>query len=204
MIVLAGLGNPGGKYRNNRHNIGFMAVDEIVRRHGFSSWRRKFQGEIAEGRFGTEKVLALKPQTFMNESGQCVGELMRFYDLDPDRLIVMHDELDLPPGKMRTKTGGGHSGNNGMRSIIAHIGADFHRVRLGIGHPGHKHLVASYVLRDFAKADQGWLEDLISAMADNAGLLVERKFSSFQNKVHLATRHDDDGGADTSNNNGKD
>jgi len=186
MKLIAGLGNPGGKYAANRHNIGFMAVDEIARRHGFSPWRRRFSGQVAEGRLGGDKALLLKPSTYMNESGRSVGEAMRFFKLAPQDVIVIHDELDLAPGKLRLKSGGGHAGHNGLRSIIAHIGADYHRLRLGIGHPGDKRAVHGYVLRDFPKADRLWLEPLIAAVADEADLLAEGDFAGFLNRVHLA------------------
>jgi PTH1 family peptidyl-tRNA hydrolase len=181
-----GLGNPGSKYAGNRHNIGFMAVDEIVRRHGFSAWRKRFQGEVAEGTLGGEKVLVLKPLTYMNESGRSVGEAMRFYDIDPSQVIVFYDELDLEPGKVRVKLGGGAAGHNGIRSMIAHAGPHFVRVRLGIGHPGDKTMVQPHVLSDFAKADRAWLEPLLDAVAVNIDLLVKGEEGSFQNKVHLA------------------
>jgi PTH1 family peptidyl-tRNA hydrolase len=186
MHLLVGLGNPGPKYAGNRHNIGCMAVDETVRRHGFSPWRKRFQGEVSEGNFGGEKVLVLKPMTYMNESGRAVGEAMRFYDIDPAQVIVLYDELDLEPGKVRVKFGGGAAGHNGIRSMIAHCGPHFQRVRLGIGHPGDKALVHPHVLSDFAKADKTWLEPLIEAVAENIPLLVKGEDGSFQNKVHLA------------------
>ena len=186
MHLIVGLGNPGPKYQGNRHNIGFMAVDEIVRRHGFSAWRRRFQGEAAEAVIGGAKVLALKPMTYMNESGRSVGEAVRFYDIDPSRVIVFYDELDLIAGKVRVKFGGGAAGHNGIRSIIAHMGPHFQRVRLGIGHPGEKNLVQPHVLSDFAKADRAWLEPLLAAVADHAPLLLAGEDGSFQNKVHLA------------------
>ena len=186
MHLLVGLGNPGPKYRGNRHNIGFMAVDEIVRRHGFSPWRKRFHGEVSEGQSGGEKLLVLKPMTFMNESGRAAGDAMRFYDIDPARVIVLYDELDLEPGKLRVKLGGGAAGHNGIRSMIAHVGPHFQRVRLGIGHPGDKALVYPHVLSDFAKADKAWLEPLIEAVADYIPLLVKGEEGSFQNKVHLA------------------
>ena len=186
MHLLVGLGNPGPKYQGNRHNIGFMAVDEIVRRHGFSLWRKRFHGEVSEGQLGGEKVLALKPMTFMNESGRAVGEAMRFYDIDPAQVIVLYDELDFEPGKLRVKLGGGAAGHNGIRSLIAHAGPHFQRVRLGIGHPGDKNLVYPHVLSDFAKADRAWLGPLIEAVAEHAPLLVQGNEASFQNKVHLA------------------
>ena len=187
MILIAGLGNPGPRYAGNRHNIGFMAAEAIAGRHGLGPWRRRFQGETADGVMGGERAVVLKPLTYMNESGRSVGEAMRFYGLAPDDVVVLHDELDLPPGKIRIKSGGGHAGHNGLRSIQAHIGADFHRVRLGIGHPGLKDLVHGYVLHDFAKADGEWLEGLLVAVADAAPALARREFATFQNKVHLAT-----------------
>lgn len=186
MFLVAGLGNPGSKYAGNRHNIGFMAVDEIVRRHGFSSWRKKFQGEASEGSLAGEKLLLLKPQTFMNESGRSVGEAMRFHDIDPSRLIVIYDELDLAEGKVRVKLGGGAAGHNGIRSIIAHCGPHFVRVRLGIGHPGDKNLVHPHVLSDFGKADQAWLAPLIEGVAEHLPLLIAGQEANFQSKVHLA------------------
>ena len=186
MQLLVGLGNPGPKYQGNRHNIGFMAVDEIVRRHGFSAWRKRFQGETSEGSLGGEKVLALKPQTYMNESGRSVGEAMRFFDIDPSQVIVLYDELDLEAGKVRVKLGGGAAGHNGIRSMIAHLGPYFQRVRLGIGHPGEKHMVQPHVLSDFARADRVWLEPLVAAVAEHIPLLVQGDKGSFQNKVHLA------------------
>lgn len=172
MKLLVGLGNPGPKYAGNRHNIGFMAVDAIAREHGFGPWRGKFQSELSEGTLGTEKVILLKPQTFMNLSGDAVGEAMRFFKLSADDLIVFHDELDLPTGKVRLKHGGGHAGHNGLRSLHRHVGSEYHRVRLGIGHPGHKDQVSAYVLSDFAKADQSWLALLLQGIADGADALV--------------------------------
>jgi len=186
MYLIVGLGNPGPKYAGNRHNIGFMAVDEMVRRHGFSPWRRRFQGEVAEATIAGKKVLALKPMTYMNDSGRSVGEAMRFYDIDPSRVIAFYDELDLEPGKVRVKLGGGAAGHNGIRSMIAHVGPHFQRVRLGIGHPGDRHLVHPHVLSDFAKADKAWLAPLIDAVAEFAPLLIQGQDASFQNKVHLA------------------
>lgn len=186
MFLLVGLGNPGPKYAGQRHNIGFMAVDEVVRRHGFSAWRRRFQGETADGTLAGEKVLALKPMTFMNDSGRSVGEALRFFDIDPARLIVFYDELDLEPGKVRVKLGGGAAGHNGIRSIIAHVGPHFQRVRIGIGHPGDRRVVQPYVLSDFAKAEQVWLEPLIASIAENIALLVAGQDGTFQNRVHLA------------------
>ena len=186
MHLLVGLGNPGSKYQGNRHNIGFMAVDEIVRRHGFSPWRKRFQGEASEGQLAGGKVLVLKPQTFMNESGRTVGAAMSFYNIDPAQVIVLYDELDLEAAKVRVKFGGGAAGHNGIRSMIAHAGPHFQRVRLGIGHPGDKALVYPYVLSDFAKADKTWLKPLLDAVAEYIPLLVQGEDATFQNKVHLA------------------
>lgn len=186
MFLLVGLGNPGTKYAGNRHNIGFMAVDEIVRRHGFSPWRKKFHGEISEGILGTQKTLVLKPLTFMNESGQAVGEAIRFLNMEPEQVIVIYDEIDLLAGKVRVKLGGGAAGHNGIRSITAHIGPHYTRVRLGVGHPGDKTLVHPHVLSDFAKADKVWLTPLLDAVAEYSALLVEGDTATFQNKVHLA------------------
>lgn len=188
MLLIAGLGNPGAKYENNRHNVGFMAADAIARRHSFSPWSKKFHGLIAEGRIGGEKVLLLKPQTFMNLSGQSVGEAMRFHKLSPADLIVLYDELDLAPAKVRIKTGGGAGGHNGIRSIDAHCGKEYRRVRIGIDHPGIKEMVTHHVLGDFAKADREWLEPLIDAMADNVDKLVAGDDNGFMNKVSLAVR----------------
>lgn len=185
MKLLVGLGNPGAKYAMNRHNIGFMAVDRIAEDHGFSPWRARFQGEVAEGRLGTQKVMLLKPMAFMNLSGQAVGEAMRFFKLEPTDITVFHDELDLAPGKCRVKEGGGHAGHNGLRSIHQHIGNAYIRVRLGIGHPGHKDKVAGYVLHDFAKVERDWLDDLLRGISDGAEALAEDDRAGFQNKVAL-------------------
>ena len=186
MQIFVGLGNPGAKYEKNRHNIGFMAVDEIANAHGFAPWRSKFQGQMTEGRLGSHKVILLKPETFMNLSGQSVGDAMRFYKLSAADVIVFHDELDLAPGKCRVKTGGGHAGHNGLRSIHQHIGEAYHRVRLGIGHPGHKDRVAGYVLSDFAKSEQGWLDDVIRGIGTGAPTLAEGDWGGFMNAVALA------------------
>lgn len=183
MKLLAGLGNPGAKYRNNRHNIGFMALDRVASDHSMGPWKSRFQGEVVEGRLGDNRVMLLKPQTFMNLSGQSVGEAMRYLKLTPDDVIVLHDELDLAPGKCRLKQGGGHAGHNGLRSIHQHIGPDYHRVRLGIGHPGHKDRVAHYVLSDFAKADSDWLDDLLRGISDGAASLAAGDGGRFQNAV---------------------
>ncbi|MCW9042438.1 MAG: aminoacyl-tRNA hydrolase [Pseudopelagicola sp.] len=185
MKLFVGLGNPGPKYAGNRHNIGFMAVERIAEDHGFGPWKGKFQGAITEGRLGTQKVLLLRPETFMNLSGQSVGEAMRFYKLTPEDVTVFHDELDLAPGKCRVKKGGGHAGHNGLRSIHQHLGPDYGRVRLGIGHPGNKNAVAGYVLRDFAKADQDWLDDLLRGISDGAPHLAQGDTGKFMNAVAL-------------------
>jgi PTH1 family peptidyl-tRNA hydrolase len=187
MQLWVGLGNPGAKYAGNRHNIGWMAVDRIAEDHGFSPWRGKFQGSLCEGSLGGEKVLLLKPETFMNLSGQSVGEAMRFYKLTAGDVTVFHDELDLAPGKLRVKSGGGHAGHNGLRSMHQHIGEAYHRVRLGIGHPGHKDRVAGYVLSDFAKADQDWLDDLLRGISDGAPELAKGDTGRFMNAVALRT-----------------
>ena len=188
MLLLVGLGNPGAEYARNRHNIGFMAVEEIARRHGFSPWRKRFQGQTAEGTVGGDKVLALEPLTYMNVSGQSVVAALQFFKLTPENVVVIHDELDLPPGRIRVKKGGGHGGHNGLRSIDSHIGKDYWRIRLGIGHPGDKNQVSGYVLHDFAKADQSWLDPLIDAVADAFPLMARGQPENFMNKVTLATQ----------------
>lgn len=185
MKLIAGLGNPGAKYRRNRHNIGFMALDAIAEAQGLGPWKGKFQGQIAEGRLGGDKVLLLKPDTFMNLSGQSVGEAMRFYKLAPGDVVAIHDELDLAPGKLRIKTGGGHAGHNGLRSLHQHIGEAYVRLRLGIGHPGEKRLVSNYVLGDFAKADDAWLGPLLEGIAAAAPHLASGAFDKFQSEVAL-------------------
>ncbi|CAN7338212.1 aminoacyl-tRNA hydrolase [Phyllobacterium sp. LjRoot231] len=186
MLLIAGLGNPGSQYATNRHNIGFMAADEIHRRHNFSPWTKKFQALIADGTIEGEKIILIKPQTFMNLSGQAVGEAMRFYKLALSDLVVIYDELDLTAGKVRVKTGGGSGGHNGIKSIDAHCGKDYRRVRLGIGHPGVKEMVTNHVLGNFAKADSEWLEPLLDAIAANAGLLVKKDDAGFMNRVSVA------------------
>ncbi len=183
MLLLVGLGNPGPGYAGNRHNIGFMAVDEIVRRHGFSPYRKRFQGDLAEGRIGGEKVFALKPMTYMNDSGVSVQGAMAFYKFAPEEIIVLHDEIDLVPGKVRVKQGGGHGGHNGLRDITRHIGAEFWRVRIGVGHPGHKDAVEGYVLRDFAKDERPRMEKIVDAVAGAIPLLVEDNAGEFMNRV---------------------
>ena len=186
MLLFVGLGNPGERYAGNRHNIGFMAVQAIAQRHDISPWRRKFQGVAVEGAIGAEKVLLLLPGTFMNESGRAVAEAANFYKLDAGHVVVFHDEAELTPGKVRLKLGGGNAGHNGLRSITEYIGNDYHRVRLGIGHPGNKDMMESYVLQDFAKSERPWVEALCDIVSDNVALLIEGKDSTFQNKVHLA------------------
>jgi PTH1 family peptidyl-tRNA hydrolase len=194
MQIIAGLGNPGAKYQDNRHNVGFMAADAIARRHSFSPWSKKFQAEIATGDIAGEKVLLIKPQTFMNLSGQAVGEAMRFYKLTPADITVLYDEIDLAPGKLRIKTGGGAGGHNGIRSLDQHIGNTYRRLRIGVGHPGVKELVHGHVLGDFAKADREWLEPLLAAIADNADLMVKRDDAGLMNKAALAVGGPKNGG----------
>ena len=186
MLVIAGLGNPGARYARNRHNIGFMALEATAAAYRFGPFRARFSGLESEGVIGRERVMLLAPQTFMNESGRSVGEALRFHKLDASALTVLHDELDLAPAKVRVKVGGGNAGHNGLRSISAHVGNDYRRVRLGIGHPGDKALVHNFVLSDFAKSEAGWVDAVCRAVADAAPLLVEGQDASFQNKVHLA------------------
>jgi PTH1 family peptidyl-tRNA hydrolase len=186
MLLFVGLGNPGARYAGNRHNIGFMVVDAIAKRHGIGPWRRRFQGVSAEGPLGGERVLLLLPGTFMNDSGRAVAEAAHFYKLGLSDIVVFHDEIDLSAAKVRVKTGGGVAGHNGLRSISAHVGNDYRRVRIGVGHPGVKELVHPHVLSDFAKDERPWVEALCDIIADNAELLAKGQDSSFQNKVHLA------------------
>jgi PTH1 family peptidyl-tRNA hydrolase len=186
MLLFVGLGNPGSQYANNRHNVGFMAVEAVAKRHNIGPWRRRFQGVTAEGPIGSERVLLLMPGTFMNESGRAVAEATQFYKLGLDQVVVFHDEIDLAPAKLRVKTGGGVAGHNGLRSITAHIGNDYRRVRIGVGHPGVKELVHRHVLGDFAKSEHPWVDALVTAIADNAGHLTKGQDATFQNKVHLA------------------
>ncbi len=186
MLLLVGLGNPGARYVGNRHNIGFMAVEELAKRHGIGPWRRRFQGVSCEGPIGGERVLLLLPGTYMNESGRAVAEAAQFYKIPVGDITVFHDEIELPPGKVRVKVGGGIAGHNGLRSISQHIGNDYRRVRIGVGHPGHKDLVEHYVLSDFAKSECGWVEALVGILTDNVDFLVRGEDATFQNKVHLA------------------
>jgi PTH1 family peptidyl-tRNA hydrolase len=188
MKLIVGLGNPGSEYTKNRHNIGFMALDAIVRRHGFSPWRQKFQGEICEGTLAGEKVLALKPATFMNLSGNAVQAAAAFYQIAPADIVVLHDELDLAPGRIKVKVGGGHAGHNGLRSIQAALGPDYRRVRLGIGHPGHKDQVSNWVLGNFAKVDADWLTPLIDAVADALPKLIGGDDVGFMTEVARLTQ----------------
>jgi peptidyl-tRNA hydrolase, PTH1 family len=185
--LFVGLGNPGAKYAGNRHNIGFMALDRIAADHGFSPWKKAHHGLAAEGRLGAEKLILLKPETFMNLSGQAVQSALAFYKLPLSDVTVFHDELDLAPGKLRVKQGGGHAGHNGLRSIHGHLGEAYGRVRLGIGHPGHKDAVAAYVLHDFAKADADWLDDLLRGISDGAAYLAEGDATRFMNAVAQRT-----------------
>ncbi len=187
MKLFVGLGNPGAKYAGNRHNVGFMAVDRIAADHGFGPWKAAFKGLLAEGRLGHEKVILLKPQTFMNLSGESLQAALAFHKLPLADVTVFHDELDLAPGKLRFKQGGGHAGHNGLRSIHAHLGDAYARVRLGIGHPGHKDAVAGYVLNDFTKADADWLDDLLRGISDGAVALAEGSPEKFMTTVALRT-----------------
>ena len=185
MQLFVGLGNPGAKYQGNRHNIGFMVLDEMARRHGFAPWRRRFQGETSEGNLGGERVILLRPLTVMNDSGISVQAAASFFKIAVGDIAVFHDELELPFSKVRVKVGGGIAGHNGLRSMSAHVGNEYRRVRLGIGHPGAKELVHNHVLSDFAKAERPQLEALVDAVTDNVALLADGRDSTFQNKVHL-------------------
>ena len=185
MRLFVGLGNPGTKYANNRHNIGFSVVDEIARCHGFAPWRRRFQGEASEGTIDREKVVLLRPTTFMNESGRAVQEAANFFKLAAGEITVFQDELELPPAKVRVKVGGGIAGHNGLRSISSHIGNDYRRVRLGIGHPGVKELVLPYVLQNFTAEEMAWVVPLVDAVAEALPLLVKDDMPGFMTKVAL-------------------
>lgn len=186
MLLLVGLGNPGPKHAHNRHNVGFLAVDAIHRRHGFSPWRRRFHAEASEGMLSGEKCLLLKPQTFMNRSGTSVGEAVNFFKLDPSDVVVLHDEVDLDPGKPRMKAGGGSAGHNGLKSVTAAITDGYRRLRIGVGHPGRREAVPHYVLHDFAKADRDWLDPLIDAIGEHAGLLATGEDATFANRLNEA------------------
>lgn len=186
MWLFVGLGNPGQKYQRNRHNLGFMAVDSIVHRHSFSSWSKKFQGEISSGSFGDEKVILLKPQTFMNLSGESVQAAAAFYKIPLERIVVFYDELDLVPGKCRAKKGGGSGGHNGIKSIDQHLGPDYWRIRLGIGHPGRPEMVSSYVLNDFIREDDAWLDILLEAIGREAPLIVQGKLELMMTRLAQA------------------
>ena len=188
MKILVGLGNPGDKYEMNRHNVGFMAVEAIAENYSAGPWKRRFQGMAAEVEIGRERCLLLKPATFMNESGRSVGEAIRFYKVSPADVIVFHDELDLEPGRVRVKFGGGHAGHNGLKSISAHIGNDYHRARIGIGHPGSREAVVSYVLHDFSKKDREWLEPLLNAIASGTPHLLSGQDAKFLNEIARASR----------------
>ncbi|HAH11175.1 MAG TPA: aminoacyl-tRNA hydrolase [Alphaproteobacteria bacterium] len=190
MLLIAGLGNPGGSYAGHRHNIGFMCVDAIASAHNFGPWRNRFQGEVCEGALptaaGSVKTLLLKPMTFMNDSGRSVGQAALFYKVTLRQTVVIYDELDLEPGKVRVKTGGGAAGHNGIKSVAAHVGIEFRRVRLGIGHPGDKALVQAHVLSNFSKAERtAWVDRLIDAVAQAAPLLAVPDDVGFMNKVAL-------------------
>jgi PTH1 family peptidyl-tRNA hydrolase len=186
MHLIIGLGNPGAEYAAHRHNIGFLAVDEIARQHSFPPFRQKFSALVSEGVIDGEKIMLIKPQTFMNRSGDSVAQAAQFYKLAPTDISVIHDELDLTPGKVRVKTGGGNGGHNGLRSIESHLGKDFIRIRLGIGHPGHKDRVHSHVLSNFHKAENEWLEPLLDALAKNAALIAKGDAAGLMNKLALA------------------
>ena len=188
MRLLVGLGNPGSNYEHNRHNIGFMAADRVAKAYAFSPWKARFQGHVCEGVIGTEKVLLLKPGTYMNLSGQAVGEASRFYKIATPDVVVMYDELELQPGRMKVKQGGGNAGHNGLKSIDAHIGLDYWRVRMGIGHPGEKHKVSGYVLQDFAKADQPWLDAFLDAIVKSLPDLINGDENRFMTRVSLLTK----------------
>ena len=196
MILIAGLGNPGAKYARNRHNIGFLAIERIAEVHRIGPFRARFQGEIADGAIDGERVALLMPTTYMNDSGRSVGEAMRFFKLDLKALVVVHDEMDLAPAKARIKFGGGSAGHNGLRSITAHVGNDYKRLRLGIGHHGAKELVLPFVLGDFSKGEMAWVDALCDAVAAAAGLLAKGEDAKFQNKVHLALQAAGVGGAE--------
>jgi PTH1 family peptidyl-tRNA hydrolase len=192
MKLFVGLGNPGAQYALNRHNVGFMALDSIAAAHDFPRWRKRFQGWALEGKLGGEKIVLLKPATFMNESGQSAQEAVHFYKLELHDVIVFHDELDLAPGKVRAKTGGGIAGHNGLKSMSSHLGNDYVRVRIGIGHPGRKDQVVHYVLQNFAKADHAWLEPLLGAIAHEAPFLARGENDKFQSRIAYTMQTEDE------------
>ncbi len=191
MKLFVGLGNPGAQYARQRHNVGYVALDKIVDAHSLGAWRKRFQGETAEGTLGGERVMLLKPTTYMNDSGRSVGEAARFLKIPVEDIYVFHDEIDLAPAKLKVKVGGGNAGHNGLRSITAHMGNEYYRVRIGVGHPGNKDAVAHYVLHDFAKVEYAWLDPLLDAMADAAPYLARGDSSRFLSQVALKTRADD-------------
>ena len=196
MRLVVGLGNPGSRYARNRHNVGFMAVDAIARRHGAPGFRNRFKGELAEGPIGGERVLLLKPQTFMNLSGESVGEAARFFKILPSEIVVIHDEIDLRPGKLRVKRGGGNAGHNGLRSIDSSLGPDYWRVRIGVGHPGIKELVQPYVLQNFSGEElTGWVEPLLGAVAETVPLLLSGAPDAFMSEVARRGAAPDEGPA---------
>jgi peptidyl-tRNA hydrolase, PTH1 family len=202
--LLVGLGNPGRGHAHNRHNIGFLAADEIVRRHRLGPWRARFNGLVSEGEIGGERVVVLKPETYMNESGRAVGAAAQFYKLEPAAIVVVHDDVDLVPGKLRVKQGGGAGGHNGLRSIDAHLGPDYWRIRIGVGHPGHADLTRAYVLQDFAKEDRPLMSQLVVAAVEALPLLLAGDANGYMNKVVVAVappktkaRRDDESAADS-------
>ena len=183
MHILVGQGNPDSKYLRNRHNLGFMVMDAIASDHGFGPWRSKFQSQVSEGKIGGEKILLMKPETFYNETGRAAQAALKFYKLEPEDVTIFHDEIDLAPGRLRVKRGGGHSGNNGIRSMIAHVGADVRRIRMGVGHPGDKSRVMPYVLSDFSKADEVWRDALIEACSRALPMLLSESDERYQTEV---------------------
>jgi len=192
MLLLVGLGNPGAEYALNRHNVGFLVLDAIAEEYGFSPWRTKFQAWIAEGTLGGVKVLALKPQTFMNRSGDAVSAAMRFFKLEPSDLVVVHDEMDLAPGKVRVKTGGGTAGHNGLKDIGSHIGPDFRRVRIGVGHPGAKGLVNRHILGNFSMQEREWVADVVGAIVGAVPLLAKGEDARFMSDVAMMSAPQDE------------
>ncbi len=188
VLLIVGLGNPGSKYEQNRHNVGFMAADEMIRRYSFSGPQSKYKGELFQGDIKGQKAIILKPQTYMNESGQSVQAVAAFYKIKPENIVVLYDELDLPPGKVKIKQGGGAGGHNGIKSIDQHLGKNYWRVRIGIGHPGDRERVTGYVLGNFSKQDAEWLDKLLPVMADEAVLIAEKDMAGYMNKIALKTK----------------